>query len=268
MSPDGTFGLSAVPVIVAALALIAVTVGISLRLGIGVERSILWAAVRATVQLIAVGLLFTLIFESSLAELWAWLWVAVMVGIATYVVRRRAPRMAGVTWPAFLAVAGSAVLSILVIFGFGVLELDPVRLVVIVGITLGNSLGSAVGGVVQTVAFVRDRPGEIEALLALGGLREHVVRYVAPQASRLALVNQIERTKVVGLIALPGAMTGLLLAGVDPFDAVILQLLVMLIVLGSVGVSVLATVLSMASRAISPELTLASWARTSEDAAA
>lgn len=268
MNPDGTFGLSAIPVVLSAVALIGVSVGISLRLHIGVERSILWAAVRATVQLIAVGLVFTVIFESSLAELWAWLWVAGMVGIATYVVRRRAPKLSGVTLPAFVAVAGSAVLSVVVIFGFGVLDLDPVRLVVIVGITLGNSLGSAVGGVAQTVAFVRDRPGEIEALLSLGGLQEHVIRYVAPQASRLALVNQIERTKVVGLIALPGAMTGLLLAGVAPLDAVVLQLLVMLIVLGSVGVSVLATVLSMASRAITPELTLAPWALTRDGASA
>ncbi|NND03708.1 MAG: ABC transporter permease [Acidimicrobiia bacterium] len=268
MNPDGTFGLSAIPVIVAAVALIGVSVAISWRLRLGVERSILWAAVRATVQLIAVGLLFAIIFESSLAELWAWLWVAVMVGVATYVVQRRAPKMSGVALPAFLAVAGSAVLSIVVIFGFGVLEFEPVRLVVIVGITLGNSLGSAVGGVVQTVSLVRDRPGEIEALLALGANREHVVRYIAPQASKLALVNQIERTKVVGLIALPGAMTGLLLAGVDPFDAVILQLLVMLIVLGSVGVSVLATVLSMASRSVTPELTLAAWASNRDDASA
>lgn len=268
MNPDGTFGLSFVPVVLAALALIAIALVISWRLGIGVERSIIWAATRATVQLIAVGLLFTVIFRSELAQLWAWLWVAVMVAIATYVVRRRAPKMVDVTLPAFVAVAGSAILSVIAIFGFGVLELDPVRLVVIVGITLGNSLGSAVGGVVQTVALAKSRPGEIEALLALGMKREHVVRYVAPESARLALVNQIERTKVVGLIALPGAMTGLLLAGVDPLDAVVLQLLVMLIVLGSVAVSVLATVLSTASKTVSPRLTLAAWVSERDDAAA
>lgn len=260
MNPDGTFGLSVLPVLLASLTLVAAAVAISIRLRIGVERSILWAAARATVQLIAVGLVFTIIFESGLAQLWAWLWVAVMVGVATYVVRRRAPRVPGVTLPAFMAVAGSGLLSVVVVFGFGVLELEPVRLVVIVGITLGNSLPSAVGGVAQTVAFVRGRPGEVEALLALGSKREHVVRYVAPQTARLALVNQIERTKVVGLIALPGAMTGLLLAGVEPLDAVVLQLLVMLIVLGSVAVSILATVLSIAAAAVSPDLTLASWA--------
>jgi len=264
VTPEGTFGLGILPVVLAALTLVVVAVLISRRLRVGVEGSIVWAATRATVQLLAVGLVFTAIFESSLASLWAWLWVVAMVTVATNVVRWRAPKVPGVVVPALLAVAGSAALSIAVVFGFGVLELEPVRLVVIVGITLGNSLPSAVGGVAQTVAFVRDRPGEIEALLALGMPRDGVVRYVAPQAARLALVNQIERTKVVGLIALPGAMTGLLLAGVAPLDAVVLQLLVMLIVLGSVGVSVLATVLALAGTAVTAEMTLASWATERE----
>lgn len=260
MSPDGTFGLSAIPVVLASLVLVAIAVAISLRLRVGVERSIVWAAIRATVQLIAVGLLFRVIFESSLAELWAWLWVAAMTAVSVVVILRRAPRVPGITWPAISAVTGAAVLSVIVIFGFGVLELEPVRLVVVVGITLGNAMPSAVGGVAQTVALVKSRPGEVEALLALGMKRPHVVRYVAPQSARLALVPHIERTKVVGLIALPGAMTGLLLAGVDPLDAVVLQLLVMLIVLGAVAVSVLATVVSVAGTAVGPDMTLAPWA--------
>lgn len=267
MNADGTFGLSVIPVILASLVLVAIAVAISLRLRVGVERSIAWAAIRATVQLIAVGLLFRLIFQSSLAELWAWLWVTAMAAVSVAVILRRAPQVPGLVWPAIAAVAGSAVLSVMVIFGFGVLELEPVRLVVIVGITLGNAMPSAVGGVAQTVALVRNRPGEIEALLALGMQRPHVVRYVAPQSARLALVPHIERTKVVGLIALPGAMTGLLLAGVDPLDAVVLQLLVMLIVLGAVAVSVLATVVAVAGTAVGPDMTLASWAAEREDAA-
>ncbi len=260
MNPDGTFGLSAIPVILAGLALVAVAVAISLRMRIGVERSIVWAAIRATVQLIAVGLLFRLIFRSSLAQLWAWLWVAAMVAVSTAVILRRAPKVPGILLPALAAVAGSAALSVIVVFGFGVLELDAVRLIVIVGITLGNAMPSAVGGVAQTVALVRDRPGEVEALLALGCQRPHIVRYLSPQSARLALVPHIERTKVVGLISLPGAMTGLLLAGVAPLDAVILQLLVMLIVLGAVAVSVLATVLAVAGSAVGQQLTLADWA--------
>ena len=62
------------------------------------------------------------------------------------------------------------------------------------------------------------------------------------QIARTALVPQIERTNVTGLIALPVAMTGLLLAGADPLDAVLIQLVVMFLVLGAVATSVTVTV--------------------------
>ena len=119
-------------------------------------------------------------------------------------------------------------------FGFGVLPYEPVSAVVVIaGITIGNAVPSAVLAVDQAVGLCRDRIGEIEAALALGLSRRQVVRFVAPRAARSALIPQVERTKVVGLIALPGAMTGLLLAGVDPVDAVVIQILVMYLVLGT-----------------------------------
>jgi len=72
-------------------------------------------------------------------------------------------------------------------------------------------------------------------------------------------VPQIERTKVVGLIALPGAMTGLLLAGTDPIDAIIVQLVVMFLVLGSVATSVLIVTSAIAKRALTEDLRIADW---------
>jgi putative ABC transport system permease protein len=51
------------------------------------------------------------------------------------------------------------------------------------------------------------------------------------------MTPQIEQTKIVGLVALPGTMTGLLLAGVDPVDAVLTQTVVMFLILGSVAVT-------------------------------
>jgi putative ABC transport system permease protein len=151
--------------------------------------------------------------------------------------------------------------SIGVVFGFGVFEYEPITLVVVAGITLGNVLPTGVLAAVQTATLVRDRPGQIEALLASGFDRPAIVRYLAPQAARLAIIPQVERTKVVGLIALPGAMTGLLLAGVEPLDAVIIQLLVMYLVLGSAAVAVVVMVLTVARSAVTPRLQVAPWVK-------
>jgi putative ABC transport system permease protein len=76
-------------------------------------------------------------------------------------------------------------------------------------------------------------------------------------ALRTALTPQIEQIKAVGLIALPGAMTGLVLAGVEPVDAVRVQLAVMYLILGSVATSVTVVGLGLARRLFTPDHRLA-----------
>ena len=253
---DGVAGL---PVVVASLVLLAVALLISWRLGLGVERSLAWAAGRAAVQLLAVGFLLAVILRSTVPHLWAWAWVAGMVTIASVVMVRRIPAGPRAGLPAVLAVAGATGISLAVTFGAGVFPFDPINVVVVAGITLGNALPHGVLGAAQVVTLARDKPGMIEALLSMGFDRSRVVRFLAPQAARLALIPQIELTKVVGLIALPGAMTGLLLAGVDPVDAVVIQLLVMYLVLGSAAVVVLVMVLTVSRTAVTPRLQVAPW---------
>lgn len=250
------------PVVMASLTLVLLAIALARWLGLRIERQLIEASIRAAVQLLVVGFVFALIFRATNATYWAWLWVAFMVVLATVVVVRRArlqirllPVVAG------SAVLFSALVSIAVTFGFGVIEYDPVSLVVIVGITIGNAVPSAVLGVNQSLDLCRDRVGELEALLSLGMDRAQVVRFMAPRAARSSLIPQVERTKVVGLIALPGAMTGLLLAGVEPIEAVAVQLLVMYLVLGTAALCVVATVWAVVRSAIGAGLTVNDWVR-------
>jgi putative ABC transport system permease protein len=259
-----TAGVSGWPVVLASLSLILLAMGLAWWLGLGIEGQLVQASVRAAVQLLAVGVVFSLIFESTAAIFWAWLWTGSMVTVATVVVVRRAERRIPLLAPAaFVAVLGSALVSIAVTFGFGVVEYKPVSLVVVAGITIGNAVPSAVLGVNQAVGLCRDRVGEIDALLSLGFDRRQMVRFLAPRAARSSIIPQVEKTKVVGLIALPGAMTGLLLAGVDPVEAVAVQLLVMYLVLGTVSLCVVATVVAVTRGAVTPDLLVAPWARRS-----
>jgi putative ABC transport system permease protein len=247
-------------VVLASLSLVLLAMGLAWWLGLRIERRLIEASLRAAVQLLAVGLIFSYIFEAAGAIYWAWLWVGVMVVVATTVVVRRAKhRIGGLALVTTGAVLGSALISLAVTFGFGVIDYNPVSLVVIAGITIGNAVPSAVLGVNQSVGLNRDRRGELEALLSLGFDRRGVVRFMAPRAARSALIPQVERTKVVGLIALPGAMTGLLLAGVDPVDAVAVQLLVMYLVLGTAALCVVATVAAITRDAVTRDLVLAAW---------
>lgn len=243
------------------LVLVVVVLAISLWRRLGLERSIVWATARATVQLLAVGVLLTFIFESAFADLWSWLWVVAMVGVAGWVVTRRAGRVPGLWWLGVVAIALTVAVVLLVIFGGRMLDVEPVTVVVIAGITIGNTMPAVVQAVDRTRAQLHEQAGQIEAMLALGFDAPTSVRRVVQEVSKLALVPQIERTKVVGLISLPGAMTGLLLAGADPVDAVLLQLVVMFLVLGSVATAVVVVTLALSRRALTNDLRLADWVR-------
>lgn len=248
------------PVVAASISLVLLALIASRILGLGVGRSVGWASLRAAVQLVAVGVLLSTIVDSEIGLPLAWGWIAVMVGITIWTVRRRADSaIPGLTLAAAGAVTASVTISLVVAFMLGVFEPTPINLIVIAGITIGNALPSTVLAVDQMEKTALARRGEIEAMLALGLDRGMVARELAPSAAKSAMIPQIERTKVVGLIALPGAMVGLLLAGADPMEAVIVQLIVMYLVLGTVAISVLVVVATTARRAVTGELRVAAW---------
>lgn len=228
------------------LLLVAVAVALSMWERLGLERGILWAAARALVQLLAVGLLLQVLLEPGVSIWWGWCWVGVMVVIAAVTVQRRAPSVPGIMGLAVLAFVGSAVVTLGVLFGFGVFELEIRSLIPLAGLMIGNSLAATVLVSRRLVAEFDDKRDEIEARLALGQPSKVAAHPYVRESLRTALVPQIETTKAVGLIALPGAMTGLILAGVDPIDAVQVQAAVMYLVLGSVATT--ATVMALGIR--------------------
>ena len=217
------------------LLLVLVATVISLWKQLGLERSIAWAAVRAAVQLFAIGLLLQVLLRPGVSILWAWLWVAVMVMIASLTVRQRAPEVPGLFPLALVAFGSSALLTLGVLFGLGVFELNVRTLIPLAGLMIGNSLAATVLVGRRLVEELRDKRDEVEARLALGQPSHIAAKPYVRGALRTALIPQIETTKAVGLVVLPGAMTGLILAGVSPLNAVLVQAAVMYLVLGSVA---------------------------------
>lgn len=244
---------------VASFALIGIVIALSLWRKLGIEREVLWASIRAAIQLLGVGLLFTAIFATDLAMLWAGLWIVGMLLISSLIVTHRASEVPDLFVTAMATLTATTAIVLAVIFGLGILSFEAVELVVIAGITIGNTMPSVVLGANRMLAQTRENVGQLEALLALGCDRNQSTLHFEQTVIRSALIPQIERTKVVGLIALPGAMTGLLLAGVDPLEAVILQLAVMFLVLGAVATSVVLVTRVIAKRTLTDDLRVAGW---------
>src|SRR5262245_57336975 len=242
--------------------LVAVAVGLSLWQGLRLEREILWASARAITQLLAVGYLLVLVVDDDAPVIWAWLWVVAMVIFAAVTVRRRASEVPDILRLSALAIAASATVSLVVVFGLGVYPNVGRAVVPIAGMMIGNSIGSVVVAARRIVGELADRRPEVEARLALGQPWQQASKPFVRSALRTALTSQLESTKAVGLVFLPGAMTGLILAGVDPVDAVLVQAAIMYLILGCVATNVVIIGLGLTRRLFTPDHRLVRLART------
>jgi putative ABC transport system permease protein len=229
--------------------LVAVAVAISLWRRLGLERSLLWAALRALVQLLLVGWALQLVVDPDDPIVWSLVWIVAMVAFAAWTTSQRAPGVPKVMVLSLAAYVAAALVTLGVLFGFGIYELEGRTLVPLAGMVIGNSLAATVLVSRQLLEAATDQRDLIEGRLALGLAAGDAFRPHLRHALRTALVPQIESTKAVGIVFLPGAMVGLILAGVDPADAVKVQVSVMYLVLGSV-----ATTTAVMSLGISREL--------------
>jgi putative ABC transport system permease protein len=251
--------------LLASLSLIVIAIGISRWQRLGLERSIVVSVGRATVQLLVVGFGLGLVLDDDAPLAWSWLWVAGIVVFAAVTIQRRAPAVPGLFRVAVAAELITAVLSLGVIFGLSIFPLEARTLVPVSGMILGNALSAAVLAARRLVEEFSDKRDELEARLALGCSSTDAARPYLRVVLRTAMTPQIESTKAVGLVFLPGAMTGLVLAGVDPVDAVLVQLALMLLILGGVAIVATVTALGAAQRLFTPDERLIPLLREAEE---
>jgi UDP-glucose/iron transport system permease protein len=244
------------------LVFVAIAVAISWAKSLGIERSILWAASRALVQLLAVGAVLAFVLSADRPVAVALAWVVAMVLVATVTVRWRVPEVPGIAVVAFCSIGAAVAVGLSVMVGLQIFPFEGRTIVPLAGMIVGNALASTVVVCRRLLAEVADKRLEIEARLALGQAGPDALRPYTRSALRTALLPAIERTKVVGLVALPGAMTGLILAGVPPEDAVKVQAAVMFELLGAEAAAVSVVSLGLGKRLLTSDHRLVRLART------
>lgn len=217
------------------LILIGVALAVSLTQQLRLEKDLIWATVRAFAQLIVMGFVLAWLLEPGRSVAYSWIWVAGMVIFAAWTVRSRAPEVPGVFGVAAAALTAAMVVTMGVIFGLRVFPMEARAIVPLGGMMVGNSMGGTVLAARRVADELADKRAEVEARLALGQSSREAGRPYVRSAIRTALTPRIESTKAVGLVFLPGAMTGLILAGVDPIDAVLVQAAIMYLILGTVA---------------------------------
>jgi putative ABC transport system permease protein len=220
---------------------------LSIVLRLELERQLAIATVRMVVQLVLVGYLLTFLFV-AVSPLWTAVAACVMVLFASREIVARQKRLPGI-WSYGLG-GGCMLLAAGTVTIFALLtELrpdpwyHPRYALPLLGMILGNTMtGISLGLDVLTNSLVRERAA-VEACLALGGTRYQALLPVIRDALRSGFMPIMNSMAAIGLVSLPGMMTGQILAGVDPVDAVKYQLLIMFLIAGGTGLGTLAAVL-------------------------
>ncbi|MDV7356259.1 ABC transporter permease [Rhodococcus oxybenzonivorans] len=247
--------------LLASLIFVAVAIGLSAQQRLSLTTPIVVSVARSLVQMMIVGVALVPLVRPQTPLWWSWLWVIGIVFFAAYTITRRAPTVPALYVIALAAMAAVAVVGLAVIFGARIFELNGRTLVPVAGMIVGNSMKSAVIAATRVSESVADHRAEIEAGLALGMTPRRAFDRQLRSALRTAISSQIEQTAALGIVFLPGAMTGLILAGVDPMEAVFAQLALMYVILAGVVIAVVVTGLGTLRRLTTADQRLVPVAR-------
>ncbi|WP_198597974.1 ABC transporter permease [Blastococcus atacamensis] len=200
--------------------------------GLGERRTVLVAAVRATVQLAVVSALLLVVVRSL------WLsaaFVLLMASVATVTAAGRttgqplrSPGPARRLLATALPVVGGAAPVVALVLASGTVPMRGEAVIPIAGILIGGAMTATSLAGRRLRDELATRSGEVEAALALGLLPRDAVLLVARPVAGTALIPPLDQTRTVGLVTLPGAFVGVLLGGGTPLEAGAAQLLVLI----------------------------------------
>jgi len=226
--------------------LILINLGISIALRLGLERSLAIASVRMVVQLLLVGYVLEWIFalNNPILVVGISLFMASVAALAA--INRTARRFARMFWSSFISILSTTFcLTSLVVIG--ILQVrpwyDPQYFIPLLGMVMGNALSGVSLGLDRFLEGLVSRQPEIETLLSLGATRWEAARGSIRDALRTGMLPTINSMMVVGLVSLPGMMTGQILAGADPLDAVRYQITIFFAIAAGTALATIIVVL-------------------------
>ncbi|HLO04773.1 MAG TPA: iron export ABC transporter permease subunit FetB [Symbiobacteriaceae bacterium] len=193
---------------------------------LGLAKDLLVGTVRAGLQLFAIGYVLAWLLGAN--NLLAMLPVlAVMITVATFSAAKRAPGLPGIRWRVGVAIGVGALLTVGLMLLLQIIPIQVRFILPFVGMMTGAAMTTCSALLNRLEGEMSARRGEVELLLALGATPRQATAQVLRSAVRAAMIPHVDILKTVGLVQLPGTMTGQILAGQSPVEAVKYQILIM-----------------------------------------
>ncbi len=211
---------------VATIGFVLIAMLLSLRLKLQLEGDMLLSTIRAIVQLLAIGYVLEFVFSSN-HPLFIICILLIMLVVAAQNSAKRGQGVPYVFLRVLFTISLVSALTIGMMLAFGMLQWKPQAVIPISGMIIGNCM------IVSSLLLnqMRERSAsmreEILVALSLGATSRQASERLTRDAIRAGMIPIIDAMKTVGLVQLPGMMTGLIIAGTSPIEAVRYQLLIM-----------------------------------------
>nr|WP_207148247.1 iron export ABC transporter permease subunit FetB [Halorhodospira halochloris] len=228
-------------------ALVVALAGLSWAGRLGVERSLLIAAARTVIQLLLVGLVLETLFAHATLYWVALMGLIMLLVAGREVMARQKRRFAGFwgfglgTLAMFLSSFSVAVLALVALVQPQPWY-QPQYAIPLLGMLLGNTMNGIALSVDRLTDGAWQQRDVIEAQLALGYTWSEAVEGIRRDATRSGMIPMINAMAAAGIVSLPGMMTGQILSGVPPMEAVKYQILIMFLITVGTGIGTLAAV--------------------------
>lgn len=229
-----------------AVGLVLIAVGVSGWHRTGLARSFVVGAIRTALQLTLVGYVLVYIFSIDRWYLVVAALVVMLAAASRAAVDRQDKKQPGlfyITGAALLLGSGLTLIYVSVMVVHVDPWYNPRYLIPLFGMILGNAMNAAALAAERLAGEMEARHAEVEAYLALGATSVYAAREPVRRALRASLIPTVNSLMVVGIVSLPGMMTGQIIAGANPLVAIRYQIVVMFMLASAVALAAVIVVL-------------------------
>jgi putative ABC transport system permease protein len=216
--------------------LVAISLAISLREHLKLEKDIIISILRAIVQLVAVGYVLQYVFGLE-SFIFTFFLLATMILNAAYNSKKRGKGIENAFLISFASIGTGTAVTLGILVLTGTLRFIPSQMIPVGGMIISNSM-IAIGLSYRFMGTAfKDRRNEVETKLSLGASPFLASREIVKESIRTAMMPTVDSAKTLGIVSLPGMMSGLILAGASPLTAIRYQIMVTFMLLSTTAIA-------------------------------
>ncbi|MBT3604554.1 MAG: iron export ABC transporter permease subunit FetB [Candidatus Latescibacteria bacterium] len=225
--------------LVLCLIFIVISSGGSILLKLGLEKDLIWGTIRTFAQLFLMGYILTFIFQLNNVFLILLLFTFMIFWAAHAIKGRVKEEKVSFFIPTFISMLISYMIVTIIVTAVIVQVkpwYTPQYFIPLGGMIIGNAMNAVTIALDRLFSDLRKQRAEIELAFCLGATYQEATQRILRDVIKAGMIPSINALMTVGLVSLPGMMTGQILAGSDPLTAIKYQIIVMLMIVASTAI--------------------------------